>query len=101
MAEENNRDFFNQLLERILANVCLWENFDDETKRDIYILDGQMLHEDGKLKFKVHYFLGRKSGYKTVEEMSQDYVATPGDLARLGEEIGAAPFRLISRGTPG
>ncbi len=86
--QENNRDFFNQLLERTLTNVCLWENFDDVSKRRIYELTGMQEEFEGKHKFEVQYLNGSvERSYKTIEEMSQDYVATPIDLMRIGKSM--------------
>lgn len=84
---ENNRLFFNQILERRLEGVCLWENFDDKDKRTIYKITGRLFTENGRNRFGVYYLKEGMSSSKTAEEMIQDYVATPADLIELGRSL--------------
>jgi hypothetical protein len=80
-------DFFNQVLERRLAGLCLWENFNDKNKRRIYELTGRLIRvkELEKDKFEIWYLDRLERGYKTLEEMNQDCVATPSDLINFGK----------------
>ena len=86
--EENNRLFFNQLLESMVMDVYLWENFDDKDKRRLYGLTGQMELLNGRWKFHIRYLKSGVADYKTVEEMFQDYVAVPRDLIEFGKSLG-------------
>ncbi len=89
----NRRLFFNELLEQRLTGVCLWENFQRKGQR-IYEITGKQFifpvsanYPPEIRKFEIRYLDERKTGYKTIEEMAQDYVATSGDLMALGELI--------------